>query len=133
MPEDKVDLQSNEAAALLREITALRIDQDKREIERQRLELEDSKKTPPPKKWWASAIEILALPAAVIAIVVQLTNASSTVQTTAKTQAETEKIKVEEMKTRVELQKMLDELAETKKKGVTAYRDEIEKTLPQLQ
>lgn len=122
-----------EVAALAREIAALRTDQDKRDIERQRRELEEAKKKPTAKPWWASAVEILALPAAVIAIVVQFTNASSTVQTTAKTEAETAKIRVEEVKTRVELQKMLDDLAETKKKGVTAYREEIERTLPQLQ
>lgn len=124
---------SSEVSALAKEIAALRLEQDRREIERQRRELEESKKSPPAKPWWASAIEILALPAAVIAIVVQFTNASSNVQTTAKTEAETAKIRVEEIKTRVELQKMLDDLAETKKKGVNAYREEIERTLPQLQ
>jgi hypothetical protein len=123
----------SDIAALSREIASLRLEQDKRELERQRRELEESKKAAPPKAWWASAVEILALPAAVIAIVVQFTNASSTVQTTAKTEAETAKIRVEEVKTRVELQKMLDDLAETKKKGVTAHREEIERTLPQLQ
>jgi uncharacterized membrane-anchored protein YhcB (DUF1043 family) len=105
----------SDIAALSREIASLRLEQDKRELERQRRELEESKKAAPPKAWWASAVEILALPAAVIAIVVQFTNASSTVQTTAKTEAETAKIRVEEVKTRVELQKMLDDLAETKK------------------
>lgn len=124
---------SAEVSALAKEIASLRLEQDRRELDRQRRELEESKKSPPAKPWWASALEILALPAAVIAIVVQFTNASSTVQTTAKTEAETAKIKVEEIKTRVELQKMLDDLAETKQKGVTAYREEIERTLPQLQ
>lgn len=133
MSTDQGSAPSAEVAALAREIAALRMDQDKRDLERQRRELDEAKKKPPAKPWWASAVEILALPAAVVAIVVQFTNASSTVQTTAKTEAETAKIKVEEVKTRVELQKMLDDLAETKKKGVTAYREEIERTLPQLQ
>ncbi|MGJ7488600.1 hypothetical protein ACSFA2_25265 [Variovorax sp. LT2P21] len=133
MPVDQPVPSSAEVSALAKEIASLRLEQEKRDLERQRRELEESKKKPPAKPWWASALEILALPAAVIAIVVQFTNASSTVQTTAKTEAETAKIKVEEIKTRVELQKMLDDLAETKKKGVTAYREEIERTLPQLQ
>jgi hypothetical protein len=124
---------SAELSALAKEIASLRLEQERRELAQQRRELEDSKRSAPSKPWWASAVEILALPAAVIAIVVQFTSASGNVQTTAKTEAETAKIKVEEVKTRVELQKMLDDLAETKKQGVTAYREEIERTLPQLQ
>jgi hypothetical protein len=56
-----------------------------------------------------------------------------TVGTSAKTAAETEKIKVEEIKTRAELQQLLDSIAEKRQNGAEAYKDEIEKTLPKLQ
>jgi hypothetical protein len=103
------------------------------ELELKKRDLEAAVKAPSAKPWWASTLEFLALPAAVIAIVLQLTQASGNVQTGAKTQAETAKIRVEEIKTRVELEKMLNDLAETKGKGVTAYREEVEKTIPRLQ
>ena len=103
------------------------------ELELKKRDLEAAAKAPSAKPWWASTLEFLALPAAVIAIVLQLTQASGNVQTGAKTQAETAKIRVEEMKTRVELEKMLDDLAETKGKGVTAYREEVERAIPKLQ
>lgn len=117
---------SSETAYLLKKIELMELEQRKRD-------LEAATKAPSSKPWWASAVEVLALPAAILAIVIQLTTASGNVQTTAKTEAETSKIKTDEVKTRVELQKMLDDLAETKKKGVTAYREEIERTMPQLQ
>ena len=103
------------------------------ELEQKRRDLETQTKSPKSKPWWASVVEFLALPAAVIAIVFQFTQASGNVQTAAKTEAETSKIRVEEVKARVELQKMLDELAGSKEKGITAYRSEIEKALPRLQ
>lgn len=133
MSADQIAPSSAEVSALASQLAAFRMEQERRDLERERREMEESKKKPAAKPWWASVAEILALPAAIIAIVVQFTSASSNVQTAAKTEAETEKTKVDTIKTRVELQKMLDDLAETKKKGVVAYREEIERTLPQLQ
>lgn len=102
-------------------------------IDQRRRDSEAANKAPLAKPWWASAIEFLALPAAIVAIVLQLTQASSNVQTSAKFEAETAKLRTDEVKTRVELQRMLDDLAETKKRGITAYREEVEKAIPQLQ
>lgn len=95
--------------------------------------LEASVKTPTAKPWWATVLEFLALPAAILAIVFQIAQTTGTVGTQAKTEAETEKIKTEEIKTRVELQQLLDTIAEKRQKGAEAYKDEIEKTLPKLQ
>jgi hypothetical protein len=78
-------------------------------------------------------LEFLALPAAILAIVFQIAQTTGSVQTQEKTAAETQKIKTEEIKTRAELEQLLDSLAEKKQKGVAAYKDEIEKTLPKLQ
>ncbi|WP_457798922.1 hypothetical protein [Methylocystis sp. S23] len=103
------------------------------ELELKKRDVEAAAKSPAAKPWWSSLVEILALPAAIIAIVFQLTQMSGNVQTEAKTEAETSKIRVEEIKTRAELQEILDTLAEKKQKGVVAYRDEIEKTIPKLQ
>jgi hypothetical protein len=126
MSTPESDSTSSEAAILARKIELLELQQKKHD-------LEAATKSPPSKPWWVSAIEFLGLPAVILAIVIQLTQASSNVQTTAKVEAETAKLKVEEVKTRVELQKMLDDLADTKKKGVAAYREEVERTIPQLQ
>lgn len=103
------------------------------ELEQRKRELMEATRAPSAKPWWESAIAFLGLPATILAIVFQLTQTSDTVQTTAKTAAETAKLRVEEVKTRVELQNMLEDLAETKKKGVSAYREEVERTIPQLQ
>ncbi len=94
--------------------------------------LESQMKAPASKPWWGTLLEFLALPAAILAIVLQITQTSGTFETQEKTVAETEKIRTEEIKTRVELQQLLDSIAEKKQKGVQAYRDEVERTLPQL-
>ncbi len=114
------------------EIERLSLEIKRLELEQKRREIEASTKQPQ-KAWWASAVEFLALPAAVFAIVTQLTGTVGTVHETEKTQAETQKILTEEVKTRAELESILEELAEKKKKGVESYRAEVEKTLPQLE
>lgn len=95
--------------------------------------LEAATKAPSSKPWWGTVVEFLALPAAILAIVFQIYQTTGSVQTQEKTAAETQKIKTEEIKTRAELEQLLDTLAEKKQKGVAAYKDEIEKTLPKLQ
>jgi hypothetical protein len=85
------------------------------------------------KSWWTVAIEFLALPAAVLAIVIQITQTKSTAVEQDKTVAETEKIKTEEIKTRVEIEGLVDSLAEKKQKGIQIYRAELERTLPLMQ
>lgn len=113
-------------------VERLSIKIERMELEQKRKELEASGKQPQ-KAWWVTIVEFLALPAAVIAIVAQLTGTLGTVHDQEKTQAETQKIRTEEIKTRAELEGLLDELAEKKQKGVESYRAEVEKTLPQLQ
>lgn len=116
---------STEVLRLERKIEILELEQKRRDLE--------VEKRQAPKPWWTSAIEFLALPAAIIAIVVQLTGALGTVTEQEKTKAETEKIRTEEVKTRAELQGIVDDLAEKKRKGVESYRSEVEKALPQLE
>ena len=103
-------------------------------IEKQALEASAKAGTAAPAKaWWLTVVEFLALPAAIMAIVFQITQTTGNVQSQEKTAAETQKIRTEEIKTRAELEQLLDTIAEKKQKGVEAYRDEVEKTLPKLQ
>lgn len=90
-------------------------------------------KQPEKKNWWTTAIEVLGLPALVIAILVQVGEATSNLGVPEKTQAEIEKTKTEELKARAELTQLLESIAEKKSKGISAYREEIERTLPQLE
>ena len=130
LAEDK----SNEPKSIVQsEIKALT---DRLEILSLKLDkqsLEASAKAPATKPWWGTLLEFLALPAAILAIVFQIVQTTGTVGTGAKTEAETEKIKTEEIKTRVELQVLLDSIAEKRQQGAEAYKNEIEKTLPKLQ
>ncbi|VVO50382.1 hypothetical protein PS862_00281 [Pseudomonas fluorescens] len=119
------DQQAAEVERLSMKIERMKLEQKRKEV--------DAAAKPPQKAWWTSAIEFLALPAAVIAIVSQLTGTIGSVHDQEKTQAETQKIRTEEVKTRAELEGLLDDLAQKKQAGVESYRAEIEKTLPQLQ
>ncbi len=110
---------------LARKLEVLELEQRKRDAE--------AVSRPQAKPWWASAVEFLALPAAVLALVAQFTATVGTTPETEKTQAETVKIRTEEVKTRAELEGLLNELAEKKRRGVESYRAEIEKTLPRLE
>ena len=103
------------------------------ELEQKKKDLEAAIKAPSAKPWWTSAVELLALPAAILAIVFQMTQTTGSITDQEKTEAETAKIRIEEVKTRAELAGILDELAEKKGKGVETYRQEVEQTLPKLQ
>ena len=85
------------------------------------------------KAWWTTAVEILALPALVVAILLQVSQTTSNIGVPEKTAAETAKIRTEELKARVELESLIDGLAEKKGEGIAEYREEIEKTIPRLE
>ena len=85
------------------------------------------------KAWWTTAIEILGLPALVVAILFQVSQTTSNIGVPEKTAAETAKIRTEELKARAELEQLIDDLAEKKGQGIAEYRNEIEQTIPKLE
>lgn len=103
------------------------------EIENQRLKLAEAVKRPPPKRWWTSLIEVLALPAAVLAIVIQLTQASGNIKTEAKTEAETVKARVDTAKAVLETEKLQIELTRLKNEGAAAPKEDLQRLVPRLQ
>ncbi|HIC47265.1 MAG TPA: hypothetical protein EYM37_11920 [Methylophaga aminisulfidivorans] len=81
---------------------------------------------------WTTITKILGIPAIVIAIMLQFNQAEQSDQDTIKSVAETQKILTEEVKTRVEIEKMLNELADNKTKSVEDYQKQIEEALPKI-
>jgi len=103
------------------------------ELELKKRDLESATKPPATKSWWGTTIEFLALPAAVLAIVLQLTQASGDIKTQAKTEAETAKAKVDTAKALVETEKLQLELAALRGKGPTVQKEEVERLAPRIE
>jgi hypothetical protein len=89
----------------------------------------------PPDKpmWYTVLVNFIALPAAILAIVIQWGQISSSGGERAKTAAETTKLDIETLKTRAELEKTLDDLSAKRATGVDAYRDALEAAIPKIQ
>lgn len=119
--------------------------QDKFDVLRDKLEVaedkiervgEQSKNTlvaPPKASWLGTLGQILTVLSVVVLMFLQLRQASLTGPQNEKTIAETQKINTEELKTRAELQKLLDDLAVEKSKGIDAYEQQLELVLPTIQ
>lgn len=100
------------------------------ELQLKQRELETATK---PKAWWVTIVEFLALPAAVLAIVIQLTQASGNVKTETKTEAETTKARVDTAKALLETEKLQLELAALRAKGPTVATQDVERLVPRLE
>jgi hypothetical protein len=92
-------------------------------------------KTPAEKAtpWYTVLINFIALPAAILAIMIQWGQVRSSGEDRAKTVAETAKFRTEEVKARAELEKTLDDLSAKRATSVDAYRSELEAALPKIQ
>jgi hypothetical protein len=62
------------------------------ELENKKQALEQATKPPAAKRWWQSAVELIAVPAAVIGLAVQITTVSGNIYTQQKTQREIEQL-----------------------------------------
>ena len=156
MPANKTQRTTNRQNDLEKSISPLiaelskitgKIDniQDKFDILQDRVELTDDKveklneqtkgvpTSPPKSPWWVLMGQILTVPAIVVLMLLQLSQASLTGPQNEKTIAETQKINTEELKTRAELQKLLDDLAIEKSKGVEAYEQQLSIVMPKIQ
>ncbi|WP_439585164.1 hypothetical protein [Dyadobacter bucti] len=105
------------------------------EVEREQLklqlgQLENSVKKPTPKKWWATSIEFLALPGAILAIVLQLTNVSDKISPADKTN--TVITNTEILKSIVKSQNLLDDLVTKQKSGTVANNKELENGISEI-
>lgn len=90
----------------------------------------DQKPKPTRLESYGQLLTVISIAAAVI---LTFTNIFSAGPENEKTVAETEQINTETLKTRVELQQMLDDLTVEKSKGVDAYNEQLDKILPELQ
>jgi len=118
-----------------REIEALKTQVTEMRLEMRLKALESNtadQRAPAPKSWWQTAAEVIAVPTAIVLLVFQITQVTGSFHTDRKTEVETTKLQADELKTRLETQKMLDELAASRAKGMDAYRQELDKTLPKL-
>ncbi|HEV2802293.1 MAG TPA: hypothetical protein VGW12_17610 [Pyrinomonadaceae bacterium] len=85
------------------------------------------------QSWWSVATQFLGLPALIILMILQLSQTKQTTYDTDKSVAEAAKIRTEELKTRAELQELLDKLAEKKAIGLATYQQQLNETLPKLE
>jgi hypothetical protein len=83
--------------------------------------------------WWATVTKFLGLPAAAIALLLNVTTVRHDSYETDKLAAETSKIKTDELKTRADLAQQLDALDKSRAAGTAAYRAELEATLPKIE
>ncbi|GAB2843264.1 hypothetical protein GCM10027277_08320 [Pseudoduganella ginsengisoli] len=113
------------------ELLATKIDLLATKLERQGADSDGKDK--PKKPWWTVTVEILALPALIVAILFQFTQTTANLRTPEKTAAETEKLRTEELKIRADLALQHETLSEKKGQGTAAYRSELEKALPRLE
>jgi hypothetical protein len=67
-----------------------------------------------PKSWIGAITQFLVVPGAILALVLQFTQVTGGAADKEKSVAETEKIRVETLKTRADLEQQLDELAKAK-------------------
>lgn len=101
------------------------------EIEREKAALIKPKDSAP-KPLWTTLVEVIGVPAAIAGLVLQITNVTGSVSTNEKTKAETEKIRTEEIKSRVEIQAMVEKLATAKDSNSTSYNRDFDAALPEL-
>lgn len=99
----------------------------------EKLEVKAGIPTKEKQSWWSVATQFLGLPALIILMVLQLSQTKQTTYDTDKSVAEAAKIRTEELKTRAELQELLDKLAEKKAIGLATYQQQLNETLPKLE
>jgi len=83
--------------------------------------------------WWVAVTKFLGLPAAAIALLLNLTTLRHDSYETEKLAAKTFKIRTDELKTRAGLAQQLDALDKTRAAGTADYKAELEATLPKIQ
>lgn len=93
----------------------------------------DKDKSEEKHPWWFYVSQFATILGVIAVIVLNLSQASQVGPTNEKTVAETQKIRTEELKTRAELEKLLDDLATEKSKGLDAYEEQLNRVLPELQ
>ena len=120
--------EDREIEALKTQVTEMRLEMRLKALESNTAD----QRAPAPKSWWQTAAEVIAVPTAIVLLVFQITQVTGSFHTDRKTEVETTKLQADELKTRLETQKMLDELAASRAKGMDAYRQELDKTLPKL-
>jgi hypothetical protein len=89
--------------------------------------------TPAKENWRSIVVQIIAVPAALIALFLQFNQAKNLPVDREKEVAEIAKTRTEELKTRAELQGILDGLAEKRGKSLTEYQRQLNDNLPRLE
>lgn len=100
------------------------------EFKEERFKQSQNKKDQP---WWITLTQILGIPALLILMFFNFTQSGQSIQNTEKAVAETAKIKTEEIKTRVEIQKLLGELSDQRTANLEEYQKQLDETLPKLE
>ena len=106
--------EDREIEALKTQVTEMRLEMRLKALESNTAD----QRAPAPKSWWQTAAEGIAVPTAIVLLVFQITQVTGSFHTDRKTEVETTKLQADELKTRLETQKMLDELAASRAKGM---------------
>jgi hypothetical protein len=123
--------QSGAATELAAERIAINLDRVALRLEK--LESQAGKDKPEkPNPWYLVVVQFLGIPAALLALTLQFYQVRDTGVNRDKTVAETQKINAEELKTRAELQKALDDIAEKRALGMDAYNKALDQSLPKI-
>jgi hypothetical protein len=85
-----------------------------------------------PQNWWTLAAQILALPALIITMYMQINQGGESKQAAVLTQAQVAKTQAEELKTRAELQELLEKLSRSKETDARVYKQQLDRLLPQI-
>lgn len=82
--------------------------------------------------WWSLATKFLGLPALIVLMYLQLSQGREASESAEVRRAEAAKLQTEELKTRAEVQMLLDSLTAKRAASLGAYQQQLDRTLPQL-
>jgi hypothetical protein len=130
----KVDSLQNKADNLTTNVYQLQsnVNDVEGKVEDIKKAYQGSDQKPKPTKM-ESYIQFFTVLTLAVGIILTFTNIFKSGPENNKTIAETEQINTETLKTRVELQQMLDQLETNRSKGVDEYNKQLNEMLPQLQ
>lgn len=94
--------------------------------------LDAKPESPKERSWITVAVQALALPALVATMYLQVSQGGESRSSSELSHAETAKVRTEELKTRAELQIVLDQLESKRAASVEAYEAQLEKSLPAI-
>lgn len=115
------------------EVVSAKLEQISTQLKLLEIKTQDRAEAPQkPESWRSIVVQVIAIPAALVALFLQFGQAKDLPLQKDKTVAEISKTQTEELKTRAELQQLLDQLAEKKGQGIAVYQQQLDESLPKI-